>query len=530
MKFILLIILVVSYAFTAEKSDQSSLPANERKRLNNNLNSIQNIDSEIKKECIGCDHREDKNLNVPPSVRAARELMVQTYGSCSALKVPLRNRSYSFNEKAVTSKAVTQYVYDGAVSSNNVRKKKKLVSYNHKAIVDEEEFKSQHYYYKNIANLDSGKKVNCEFNDKTLKMYMFQGRMDPGAFRNDGLIKYFDYSRDEVEGTLGVFNTEKNYRCHPKLQQARDLQGAGDLNKDGKVDWKDSAEILGGDYTVSALCADSKNNYGRLSGIDCTGFISAAFRKAGRRMIAKDNKMWEYKNDLNTKKRSVDEKYLQGFGFGKGSCFDIPKFGSQKKMIKPGDVLVWSGEGDGSDGHIMMVETVGSDPYGLVKSGVKDISECESKVDQKNYQFTVTQSSGSVGVNRQHISSYAGQKTKAYLKRLGIVACKAHFCSIDGGQVKDGTCVVEGKQDVTVGTFDIPYIKDGQFTSSKIDFKGNKIEENGFRIIRHKLDDDDPSNDDEKCKADEPKEFEDQKCIDQCAGLDNVSYDLLNAQ
>lgn len=116
------------------------------------------------------------------------------------------------------------------------------------------------------------------------------------------------------------------------------------------------------------------------------------------------------------------------------------------------------------------------------------------------------------------------------MKRLGVVACRAHFCNKDGGQVKDGKSVVESKQDINIGTFDIPYIKNGQFTSSKIDFKGNKIEENGFRIIRHKLDDDDPNNDDEKCKADDAKEFEDQKCIDECDGLDNVSYDSLNAQ
>lgn len=112
--------------------------------------------------------------------------MVQTYGSCSALKVPLRNRSSSFDSKAIKSESVTQYVY-GAVADNNIRKKQKLKSYDHKAIVDEDEFKKQHYYYRSIATLDEGKKSNCEYKDKTLKMYMFQGRMDPGAYRNDGL-------------------------------------------------------------------------------------------------------------------------------------------------------------------------------------------------------------------------------------------------------------------------------------------------------------------------------------------------------
>lgn len=162
--------------------------------------------------------------------------------------------------------------------------------------------------------------------------------------------------------------------------------------------------------TIDLFINQSKGGVAR-PGIDCSHFVSTALRAAGLKI---------------TQSSSLKHNYTTSAGYfnlrESNSCFIRPSFNSNE-TIKSGDIVAW-------DGHVVMIDKVGKDPFGIdaiQKKGFKISSQnsCDklpiSIVD--HFNFGVIESSGtpSVAIMRSGVSS----KKKYY--HLAMQACKAKF-------------------------------------------------------------------------------------------------------
>lgn len=152
---------------------------------------------------------------------------------------------------------------------------------------------------------------------------------------------------------------------------------------------------------------------GKALGIDCSAFVSSAAGVAGQR----------YKEGTENKAvytRFVSRDFINPKKSG-WTCYDAVSVNAATS-IKPGDIAAVVG-------HVVMVDTVGSDPFGLSK--VKSASGCSS-LSSRNFDFSVIQSSpskNSIGINRYAARDYLPESAKistmfmAYAK----AACQARF-------------------------------------------------------------------------------------------------------
>ena len=122
-------------------------------------------------------------------------------------------------------------------------------------------------------------------------------------------------------------------------------------------------------------------------GIDCSGFVLTAMASAGLR--AQENK------DL----KGVHISGLSSFNFRKPAerlnCFRMIN-SSYSSPLLSGDVIA-------SLGHVLIVDQVSRDPFGL--SQIESVSQC-SRISKEMFNFSVIQSSSSfngMGINRVHI-------------------------------------------------------------------------------------------------------------------------------
>ncbi len=98
---------------------------------------------------------------------------------------------------------------------------------------------------------------------------------------------------------------------------------------------------------------------------------------------------------------------------------------SKAESIKPGDIA-------GVRGHVVMIDKVGTDPFGLKK--ISSVAQC-STISPANFDFTVTQSSPSkngIGINKYIIKDYLAEqgstgKMTVLFTEMAKNACKAYF-------------------------------------------------------------------------------------------------------
>lgn len=155
----------------------------------------------------------------------------------------------------------------------------------------------------------------------------------------------------------------------------------------------------------------NNNSSGGALGIDCSAYISAAVAKAGNLYKpGSTNKPYYTRNNSTAFVKSSS-----------WTCYDSIKVTGQN-TIQPGDILAIIG-------HVVMIDEVGADPFGLRFISAKN--QCSS-INYKNFDFAVIQSSpskGSVGINRYEAKDYFGESSKmrtaivAYAKR----ACESKF-------------------------------------------------------------------------------------------------------
>ncbi len=148
-------------------------------------------------------------------------------------------------------------------------------------------------------------------------------------------------------------------------------------------------------------------------GVDCSAYISSGIAASGLR----------YKPGLENKPifiRQNSAKFIDAevSGF---SCFENVTV-SKSSSIKPGDIV-------GVSGHVVAVDRVGVDPFGLTL--LQNESQCLT-LSYKNFDIVVSQSSPSkngIGINKYAVRDYleeSGKMRTAFVE-MGKQACLAYF-------------------------------------------------------------------------------------------------------
>lgn len=151
-------------------------------------------------------------------------------------------------------------------------------------------------------------------------------------------------------------------------------------------------------------------------GIDCSGLVYTAYAAGGLKMKAESKLKASLVNGVS----STMLKDPQKNGL---SCLDYATF-SKTESLRPGDIIAQSG-------HVVMVESVGKDPFGI-KSKL-GIEGCESnQLSLTDFDFVILQSApvyGGIGSHRVHIRDYlgAGSTMTRGLLEHAANACKARF-------------------------------------------------------------------------------------------------------
>jgi hypothetical protein len=109
---------------------------------------------------------------------------------------------------------------------------------------------------------------------------------------------------------------------------------------------------------------------------DCSAFVSSILHTSGSRISPRDR---DYK--------AFSTAAIIGWGSG-GDCFNVPRF-SESTSLLPGDIVVARG---GDEGHVIMVDRVGADPFGLRK--VASVQQCDRQPNFNDWDFTITESTG----------------------------------------------------------------------------------------------------------------------------------------
>lgn len=172
----------------------------------------------------------------------------------------------------------------------------------------------------------------------------------------------------------------------------------------------------GGEPFISGNTISFQQNAGtgtKVLGVDCSAFVSSSIAVAGLR----------YKPGVDNKPifiRQTSTKFIDAAQSG-FTCFENVTLTS-KVSVLPGDII-------GVHGHVVAIDKIGDDPFGLKL--LKSANEC-SQINYKNFDITVSQSSPSkngIGINKYVLRDYLDEsgKMKTAFVEMGKQACLAHF-------------------------------------------------------------------------------------------------------
>lgn len=151
-------------------------------------------------------------------------------------------------------------------------------------------------------------------------------------------------------------------------------------------------------------------------GIDCSAFVYSSYAVSGLKL----KKETSLKASLI---RGVSSSMMADPQKNGLTCLEHAKF-KRGETLKPGDII-------SIRGHVIMVEDVGPDPFGISK--IDSAADCKlSNISVNNFQFTLFQSSpskGSIGINRMQARHYLTDTGTmgAGLREHAVNACKAQF-------------------------------------------------------------------------------------------------------
>lgn len=128
-------------------------------------------------------------------------------------------------------------------------------------------------------------------------------------------------------------------------------------------------------------------------GIDCSGYVYSSLASAGLKL--KKNGRLKAAGVYGVSAKMWMKPDKNGL-----SCFDYVKF-EKSDSIKPGDILA-------SQGHVVMVESVGSDPFGIAKF-VLPLQCAKENMSVSRFDFTILQSGSlknGLGIDRIRAADY----------------------------------------------------------------------------------------------------------------------------
>lgn len=153
-------------------------------------------------------------------------------------------------------------------------------------------------------------------------------------------------------------------------------------------------------------------------GIDCSAFVFSSLAVAGLKMDPDPKKL--LKADL-----------VHGIG---SRAFKEPQVNGLRCLAKikvSADVSIKTGDVAAINGHVVMLDDVGADPFGLKK--ITSAAKCTAaNLPSSDFDFVIAQSSPSksgIGINRFQARDYLKESEtyKEGLTRYAVAACKAKF-------------------------------------------------------------------------------------------------------
>ena len=225
-----------------------------------------------------------------------------------------------------------------------------------------------------------------------------------------GIERYGTHS-DGVGGQRRVSSLSSVQNTHPYIKVAGGAQ-SGCFN----VRSNPLIYDYGGQAAIANNILDFSKNSGSGTsalGIDCSAYVSAAVAAGGLR----------YKPGVENKAvytRQNSSKFINASSSG-FTCFSNVT-ATPTSSIKAGDIV-------GVSGHVVIVDKVGADPFGLKR--LTSATQCNS-LSTTYWDFIVSQSSpskGGIGLNRYVAKDYLRESTKMTAAFMGIAkaSCQAYF-------------------------------------------------------------------------------------------------------
>lgn len=182
-------------------------------------------------------------------------------------------------------------------------------------------------------------------------------------------------------------------------------------------------------------------------GIDCSGYLFSAIAAGGLKLHPTKKLKAISVHGINAR------MYMDPVNNGM-PCFEKVKMGVSG-TLKAGDVAAISG-------HIILVDSVSSDPLGISKA--KTASEC-ANLNYKNFKFVILQSSPSkngIGINRINAVDYLVESStiRNGFEKYARDACKAKFAKKDQLMTATNFQIIRHK--MTAECMDKPIQLDGE--------------------------------------------------------------------
>lgn len=230
-------------------------------------------------------------------------------------------------------------------------------------------------------------------------------------------IRVLEQSHPDGVGRKRVYGSiPKILSTHPYYQENFDQKACFDSRSNPLIyDYGGKPKTT----TDANSLLDFFNNSGSgtsVLGIDCSGFIFSAIARAGLNLAP------------NKPLKAVSVNGVSARMFKDPSNNGLTCFGSisinRNNNLRAGDIIA-------SGGHVVMVDQVGADPFGL--SRAKSLDDCTaSNLSSDGFDFVISHSSpwkDGVGINRSHARDYlpSSDTFRTGLVSFAVAFCKSHY-------------------------------------------------------------------------------------------------------